>query len=491
LIGVAADLGISACLYQVLGTSGIVRKDTGFYLTAGEALEKFRGTLGATIPRLTTLTAGVPDGTHHLKKLNAACSNFPVIFTARAAAVHAGAGISHDVAVCAGKSVADFLLTLAESPKWKPYLRQVPKIPALPKEKTLIAQELAASLTSTEKSKVAGALAGIFLVLPELTKNEPAWLKTLQRVQVTPRNHDISVLVKTLQQATVGELYKVGKGAAAIATKIDPGNPNAIPIYIEGMKKKFDKPADAWGGYVGMANGQLEKGILSLPPIGAIYGFAAAGLDQIGLPDEEIQQGLAAHSLWPFISGALDYSGTKGPCFFLLRSLKVGEFGQLSALLTSASSESHKLKKALQAYLPLFEAIANNRAAPANSVLAQKLSAEVEKREDNREKLSQALADRAKWAGTKAKAAYELIATEIQRTDSLLAPLTLVHEQKIDFGADNLAALRLMMDGCTEREDIAALALILSKDGFEPILTHARKAIQQIDYAFFGPQLVG
>lgn len=232
LIGIAADLAISACLYEVLGSSGIIRKDSGFYLTASEALDSFRTTLDSKIPRLAALTHGVNNPSTHLKKLDTACSNFPVIFTARACAVHGGAGISSDVAFVAGKSVADFLLLLAESTKWKPYLKHVPATPALPKERTLIAQELAALLSAGDKSKAGASLAGIYLVLPELTKSEPDWLKTLQRIQVTPRSQDISVLIKSLQQAGVGELFKVGKGVNAMAAKIvtKTDEPNALAV---------------------------------------------------------------------------------------------------------------------------------------------------------------------------------------------------------------------------------------------------------------------
>ena len=155
LIGVVADLAISACLYEVLGKSGIIRKDTGFYLTAGEALSRFRETLTSSIPRLVVLTQGVPDPAAHLKKLGTACSGFTVLFTARAAAVHAGEGTSRDVAFCVGKGVADFLVVLAESPKWKPHLRDVPAIPALPRERNAIAPELAAALPKRTRRKSA------------------------------------------------------------------------------------------------------------------------------------------------------------------------------------------------------------------------------------------------------------------------------------------------------------------------------------------------
>lgn len=491
LIGIAADLAVSACLYEVLGTSGIIRKDSGFYLTASEALDSFRTTLQSKIPRLAALTHGLSNPSAHLNKLGDACSNFPVIFTARACAVHAGSGISSDVAFMAGKSVADFLLTLAESTKWKPYLKHVPATPKLPKERTLIAQELAALLSTGDKSKVGASIAGIYLVLPELTKSEPDWLKTLQRVQVTPRAQDISVLIKSLQQAGIGEMFKVGVGANATAvTIVDKAtHPGALPIYIEGMKKKFDKLSDTWSGYVGNANGELDKGILSLPPIDSIYRFAAIGIDRIGLPEEETREGLSAHSLWPFVASALDYSGTKGPCFFLLRSLKTGESGQLVKQLNSAAVLSNKLKKSFTEYAPLLLAAANVEPVAKSSALAKSLAASVTARDERRESLIDKLMPRTKSATGKRKTAYEALVAEVQKTDSLAASLDSLRNGSIDMDSDKFPALRLLIDAANEREDLVALGVILADNTLQAVATNVRKAIMEIDYSFFGPQI--
>jgi hypothetical protein len=491
LIGIAADLAISACLYEVLGSSGIIRKDSGFYLTASEALDSFRATLNSKIPRLAALTHGVPNPSAHLKQLEAACSNFPVIFTARACAVHGGAGISSDVAFMAGKSVTDFLLAIAESTKWKPYLKHVPAIPALPKERTLIAQELAALLSTGDKSKAGASITGIYLVLPELTKSEPDWLKTLQRVQVTPRAQDISVLIKSLQQAKVGEMFKVGKGTNATAVKIvdKSANPDALPIYIEWMKKKFDKLSDAWSGYVGNANGELDKGILSLPPIDSIYRFAAIGIDGLGLPEEETKGGLSSHSLWPFVGSALDYGGTKGPCFFLLRSLKSGEIGQLIKQLKDAAVHSNKLKKSLADYEPLLQATANTKPVAATAVLAISLAASVTARDKRRDSLADKLLARTKSTTGKLKAAYETLVSEVEKADSLAAPLDFVRNGTINMSSDKFPALRLLIDAANEREDIVALWAILADNSLQAVSTNARKAIMEIDYSYFGPQI--
>lgn len=474
----------------MLGVSGIIRKDTGFYLTASEALDSFRTTLDSKIPRLAALTQGVSNPSAHLKKLDAACGGFPVIFTARASAVHGGAGVSHDVAFFAGKSVADFLITLAESTKWKPYLKQVPATPALPKERALIAQELAALLSTGDKSKLAAALVGIYLVLPELTKKEPEWLKTLQRVQVSPRSQDISVLVKSLQQASVGDLFKVGKGVNATAAKIvdKTANPDALPIYIEGMKKKFDKLSDLWSGYIGNANGELDKGILSLPPIDSIYRFAATGIDSLGLPEEETTAGLSSHSLWPFVAGSLDYSGTKGPYFFLLRSLKSGEYGQLLKQLTTASERSNKLKKALVMYKPLLEAVANKKPVASGSALAKAFTVSAAVREKKRESVVDKLSARGKAATGKRKAAYELLVAEIQNGDSLAAPLKLIRDGTINLDSEKITTLRLLIDSANEREDLSALTRVLADNTLQAVSTSVRKALLEIDYLFFGPQ---
>ncbi len=328
-------------------------------------------------------------------------------------------------------------------------------------------------------------------MLPELTKSEPDWLKSLQRVQITPRAQDISVLIKSLQQAKTGDLFKVGKGANATAAKIvdKSSNPDALPIYIEGMKKKFDKLSDAWSGYVGNANGELDKGILSLPPIESVYRFAAIGIDGIGLPEEETNEGLSSHSLWPFVASALDYGGTKGPCFFLLRSLKSGEIGQLIKQLTNATVHSNKIRKSLAEYEPLFQAVATNKPVIAGSALAKTLSISTVDRDKRRDSLADRLSARAKSATGKSKTAHEALLAEVQKADSLGTPLDSLRNGTINMGTDKFPVLRLLIDAANEKEDLPAIGSILADDSLQVVSTNARKAILEINYSFFGPQI--
>jgi hypothetical protein len=490
LVGIGAELAISACLYEIFGPGAIIRKETGFYITAGEALAKFRETLGSGIPRLSLLTQGVGAAADHLEALDRACAGFKVLFTSRAAAVHAGQGASNDVVFCVGKDVAHFFELLALSPKWKPYLKDAPAVPALPKERTIIAQELAAAAKGKDKSAVGAALANIFLVLPDLSVDEPEWLSALERVHVSAKPNDISVLLKSLESAKVGDLMKVGKGSSGIATKIEPDNPNAVPIYIAGMKKKFENAADSWNAYVGTANAEIEKGVLSLPPIAAIYGFSAIGIDGIGLPAEETSEGLPAHVVWPFIASALNYNGTKGPCFFLARALRSDASGQLAALLKKAATKSGILSKALQDYQPVFDVTVAKQSAPTNSAIATGLAKSGTTRDEKRQELEDALAERRELTAVDLEKKYDYLIALFAQSDSVGTCITAVVEGKVDFKDEKLAVLRILIAAASDREDIAPLARVIGDKDLKAVATPARKAIAEIDYALYGPQTV-
>ncbi len=483
LIGTAADLAISACLYEIYGHQGIIREDSGFFLTASEALSKFRRTLSSAFPRLEAISSGVKEPQQHLGRFKEACSSFAVIFTARASALHAGAGTSYDVAFFAGKSVASFLSILAESQKWKPYLRDIPDVPALPKDRRLLAQELATAVSSKDKTLVTSGLSGLFLVLPELSSKEPEWLSALQRVQVTPRRKDIAILITTLKKANIGDIVKVGKGTQAMPIKIDKSNPLGLPVYPQAMKKKFENLHDQWAGYVATANAELDKNILSLPPVEAIYRFSAFGIENIGLPDEEIQNGLSAHSIWPFIAGALHYQGTKGPCFFVARIVKPTEAGQLSALLRKTGGYSKRIEKALIDYEPLLIAAAKHELVKCPSDLATSLIEAVRLRETKR----QMLVDKLQKRSTSSQPAYQDLISVVGKYDALEQAIMQVATDKVEFGSEKLPVLRLLIEAATERDDIKAIDYVEKRPELKAE-TQARKAIREIDCAFFGPQ---
>ncbi|RYZ68734.1 MAG: hypothetical protein EOP09_08995 [Proteobacteria bacterium] len=483
LIGTAADLAISACLVQIYGPTALIR-ESGFFFTAAEALASFRRTINLATPKLSVLTDGVTKATEHLKKLEAATEGFSVLFTTRATAVHAGAGVTHDVAVHAGRTVVGYLLALAEGSRWKPYLIDIPEIPAPTKERQLLAEELARLAASSEDPQTVGAaLAGLFLVLPEIAEREPEWLATLQRVQVTPKAGDIGVLMKTMEKARVGEIAKVGKGTPAVAMRMEPNNPNALAVSITALKTSFGASHEQWAAYVGNANGELDRQIFAVPPIKSVYGFAALGMERIGFTEEQLRAGLSAHEVWPLIAASLDYAGTPGPCFFALRAMNSKHQGQLFGRLKTACKLRKKLQKRLSEYEDLFVAAIQNNSIAASHTMGRTLNKECINRERMREALQQRLEEMRTEYPTD-KEALTVLLDRLEDADSLTPLMKARLDGTLKF--TKAPVLWTLVQAANQLEDMEGLVLVEASGNCS---TECKKAIRAIDYCFYGPEL--
>ena len=156
--------------------------------------------------------------------------------------------------------------------------------------------------------------------------------------------------------------------------------------------------------------------------------------------------------------------------------------------LTTAAERSNKLKKALVIYKPLLEAAANKKPVAGGSALAKAFTVSAAAREKKREGVVDKLLARSKAATGKRKAAYELLVAEVKKGDSLAAPLKLIRDGIINLDSDKISTLRLLIDSANEREDLSTLTGVLADNALQALSTSVRKAIQEIDYLFFGPQ---
>ena len=139
-------------------------------------------------------------------------------------------------------------------------------------------------------------------------------------------------------------------------------------------------------------------------------------------------------------------------------------------------------------YKPLLEAAANKKPVASGSALAKDFTVSAAVREKKRESVVDKLSARGKAATGKRKAAYELLVAEVQKGDSLAAPLKLIRDGTINLDSDKISTLRLLIDSANEREDLSALTGVLADKALQALSTSVRKAIQEIDYLFFGPQ---
>lgn len=384
LVGTAGELVVAACLYQMLGKKGILRQEDGFYLTAREGLNKLKQLLKNSDSRTNILTEGVEDPTGHLEDIEKAVSPLTVLFTARAGGFHAGVGVRDEVLLASANNVGKVFDVLKKSGRWSPYLEEVVAVPQLPKTYKSIVNDLLGDMESGDTRQTARALTSVFLILPELPENQPEWLDALDRVQIAPKKKDLTILIESLSFAGVGSLYKVGESKNGIPMKIGP---QGIPVDITSVKKRFDNALQHWRSCIAEANHKLEEDVLEIPSVQSVYDFFAEGIEELGIPDSEVTEGLSAHELWPFLAASLLYPGTCGPLFFLLSVLKQGEEGQLWSILTKAA----KLSPRLQKRIPDYERIISRAANENNSKVIKELEKQAECRRNAREALPDTL----------------------------------------------------------------------------------------------------
>lgn len=481
LIGTSGELALSACIYEILGPAWL-RKTDGRFLVAREVLDAFRRMVRSDAPRLSVLTRGIANPGAHVESLLEAASPFSVLFSARAGGLHTGSGASRDVCLASAAHVGKFLEVLGRGNRWAPYMRDAPVIPDMPRQKVMVAEEIARALSEEGSSAAIGKqLKSIFLILPELSSDSPDWLAAFDRVQVAPRASDITILLSSLRNASTGDLARVGRGASGIAARIENDNPVAFPVAAVRFRRIAADLGERFYTDISEANTYLEKGILHPPPIPSLYEYFAVGIEELGLPQETLQDGLTGHEAWPFVAAALAYSGTPGPVFFIAAKTRQSEGGQLLSILTRASSHSTFLKKRLAQYSSMLKIVIDGSPA-TTEVLLKTMGTEYQARLERRENLARTVSKRRGRGGSAISEAFSRLEEGIQEDESLTRILEqLVAEPEL-LGRATTPTLRDLIDSVTEMEELPPL-LELLRQSDNPLCTNARKAIRALDFS--------
>jgi len=482
LIGTSAELALSACVFEVVGPSRLVKPD-GRFLVAREVLGAFRKMLRSEVPRLSVLSRGVKDSAMHLNNLVEATKPFPVLFSSRAGGFHVGSGVSRDVALAAAIDVHRFIETLGKGNRWAPYLRTVPSVPPVSRERVLIADELGRALRAKGGGRDAGRqLQSIFLVLPELIEDTPEWLDAFDRVQVAPSKKDLTVLLKSLQGAGTGDLLRVGRGARGIAARIENENPNAIPVSFARFHRKTTDISERFFMDISEANTYLDKGILHTAPIQSLYEYFAVGIDGLGLPDEVRCKGLTGHEAWPFIAAALAYQGTPGPVFFVATRTRQSEEGQLFARLELACKLRSYLCRRMRSYEAMLRIVISGSGA-APSALQEEMTGAFQLRLERREGLPERIKRRFTKLSPCAKLAEPMLAQ--LEEEGYLARLLFRFAKEPNFlGRVSIPTLRDLLDAVTEEEELEALLELLWSDAWAAVRTEFRRAVRALDFRY-------
>ena len=489
LAGVSVELAMSSIIVQAQGEQALCLP-SGYYKTGTHIVDDFRTLISSQVPKMLFLTQGIKNPTEHIAKIIDLTSQFKLLTRFRAGGLHAGKGPSRDVCVACVNNVIDFINLLGESSRIKPYTETVPRLIAMPKSYELIIDELIGKLDkSISDIDKANALASVYLVIPELPKEEPEWLQAFDRLMVTPKNNDIAFLIDTLQKSKYASLVKVSKSSISIPVTVQRGNPSALPIEPQYLKKSFSDIRDRWYADRGTANGRLDQRQFDPPPIESVYEIFAFQFHvlQITNSGEEL---LTATDTWPLVAASLSYPGTLGPYWYFVR--KTADLGQMESYLNKAVKYGGQtLQTGFKEFKPSFDAIRKGKSLSKSEVYVSNLLIEYDKLLSKREtllKLSDKNVNNDKALCMEAIEDLKLVLNEELPVGRMLIKLAEKEYSTLN-DRSRVYWARSLCESSSEIEDAQGLLAILMAPELLVAHTAARKALRIIDFINYGPKI--
>ena len=489
LAGVSVELAMSAIIVQAKGEQAL-HLPSGYYKTGTHIVDDFRALVQSQIPKMVFLTQNIQNPSDHIAGILDLTSKFKLLTKSRAGGLHAGKGPSRDVCIACVNDVIKFIRLLGMSSRIKPYTETVPHIIEMPKSYDLIVDDLIRKLNqSTSSNEKASAIASIYLVIPELPTNEPEWLQSFDRLMVSPQNNDIAFLLDTLEKSRYASLIKVAKSVDSIPVSVQKGNPSALPIEPQYLKKSFSDIRDRWYADRGTANGRLEQKQFDPPPIESVYEIFAFHFDVLQITDNENSK-LTAVDTWPLVAASLSYPGTFGPYWYFIKM--TSDLGQMESYMNKAVKIGGKnLQTGFKEFKPSFDAFRNGKPLSKSIKYVSELLTAYEHSYNKRA----SLLDLSKKYLKKEKALCEDAQTDLQKVIdeeiSIGEMLINLAEDKYSFTneASRKYWARILCEASTEVEDASGLVAILKHQELAVAHTAARKAIRIIDFVNYGPKI--
>ncbi|QAT49548.1 hypothetical protein EQM14_07010 [Caproiciproducens sp. NJN-50] len=489
LAGVSVELAMSSIIVQAQGEQSL-HLPSGYYKTGTHIVDNFRALITSQIPKMLFLTQGIKNPAEHISKILKYTPKFKLLTKSRAGGLHAGKGPSRDVCIACVNDVINFINLLGESSRIKPYTETVPRIIAMPKSYDLIIDDLIGKMDkSTSDIDKANMLSSIYLVIPELPEEEPEWVQAFDRLMISPKETDISFLLDTLQNSKYASLIKVAKSADALPVTVQKGNPNALPIEPQYLKKSFSDIRDRWYADRGTANGRLDQKQFDPPPIESVYEIFSLQFHvlQITRSEDEL---LTATDTWPLVAASLSYPGTLGPYWYFVR--KTSDWGQMEAYINRAVKYGgQSLRTGFKEFKPWFDALRKGKALPKTEEHVIKLLSEYEETSNKRKaltKLSEKNEKKDKALCENAKSDLAQVYGEEKSIGEILIKLA---ENKYAFNNDGSRSYwaRVLCEAASEMEDSQGLLAILKSQELSVAHSAARKALRMIDFINFGPKI--
>lgn len=337
LLGTSTELIIKACLIQEKSFDVLYQNSdakSGTYKSGTEVLKEFKDDVKRNNPKISFIWKNPDENEEQRNMLIFYLDKFRLLQNLRAKGFHAGIGCSRDIAVSTANDVYDFIILLSQGKRLKAYIKNIPAPEQTIKDREALIEDLSRRFNAQKDlSEKAGSLRNMFLVLPYIPEMAPDWVDKFEDLSIMPPAVDnLNYLVKTLSDAHSIYLLKSRGGKEGVPAKIDPSNPDAIPISVQYIKRTLSTIPDQFHNAVLTANTYLEQNRLDLPIDDFLIDLFVLGLEQARvLPDNTK---LTAQQAWPFIVSAYSTQGTPRPCMEFISSCD--ELKKLKSILRQA-----------------------------------------------------------------------------------------------------------------------------------------------------------
>lgn len=363
LFGTATELLAKACLVQANGISEMYKDgdvESGVYRYGSDVIESLRRHIRDEDACISYIWGDAENHSTQKEQLLHCLGKFKLLQELRANGLHAGRGSSRDITISAATDIYGFVELLSLSKRLRPYLRNVPAPEPTVRDREAIIEDLTRRYrTSKDKKDKVAYLQGMYLVLPYIPELKPDWIEAFDRIAVAPpTENDLSYLVKTLSDAHSIYLLKNRGGKNGLPVRVEPDDPEAIPIAIQNIKRTLSTTPDKFNNDILTANSRLEEGRLDLPPDEFVVDLYALGLEEAMVLTDENKK-LTAQQTWPFVAAAYSTNGSPRPCWFIVRACD--DIDQLIAYMKRAGKYGNGyLKRRLPDVLSSLQAVKDN-----------------------------------------------------------------------------------------------------------------------------------
>lgn len=322
LFGVAAELLVKACLVQAHGISAMYKKGDAtqeVFKFGSEYIEELKSDINIDSSKVAFWYDKADKQTQKgllIEYLN----KFRLLQGLRANGLHAGIGCSRDVAVVTANEVYAFIQTLSRSKKLRAYLRNVLAPESTIRDREAIIEDLSRRVVAVDDDKEKmDLLRGLYIVLPYVPEVAPDWIERFANAEIAPpTKSDINYLVKSLDDAHSIYLLKNRGGKDGIPVRVEPDNPDALPIAIQNIKRTLSSNPDQFNNDALIANTRLENKYLDLPIDDFLVDLYALGSENARIIQGDAQ--LTAQVVWPFVVSAYSTNETPRPCWDLIKN---------------------------------------------------------------------------------------------------------------------------------------------------------------------------